>query len=70
MKSFKLILLGAALSTLSIALPVNMPKTVQAQGNTPKEPLPVAVFQAAGPIAARWKWTRQKTRQPWLEHVD
>ena len=50
MKSFKLILLGAALSTLSIALPLNMP--VQAQGNTPKEPSPVAVFQAAGPNAA------------------
>ena len=52
MKSFKLILLGAALSTLSIILPVNMPKAVQAQGNTPKEPSPVAVFQAAGPNAA------------------
>ena len=52
MKSFKLILIGAALSTFSIALPLNMSKAVQAQGNTPKDLLPVAVFQAAGPNAA------------------
>src|SRR5687768_1119517 len=52
MKSFKLILVGAALSAASIVVPVNMPQSVQAQGNTPKESVPVAVFQAAGPNAA------------------
>jgi len=52
MKSYKLLIIGAVLTALSIALPLTMPRAVQAQGNTPKEPLPVAVFQAAGPNAA------------------
>ena len=52
MKSYKLLVIGAALAALSIVLPLTMPRAVQAQGNTPKEPLPVSVFQAAGPNAA------------------
>ena len=52
MKIYKLLVLGAALSTLAIALLVRMPQTVQAQGNTPKDFVPPTVFQAAGPNAA------------------
>ena len=52
MRSFKLIVLGAAMCALLITQPGRMPQTVQAQGNTPKESVPVAVFQAAGPNAA------------------
>ena len=52
MKSFKFLVHSAALSALSIALLVQLPQTVKAQGNTPKDPAPVAVFQAAGPNAA------------------
>ena len=52
MNCFKLIVIGAAMAALLITQPVRMPQTVQAQGNTPKESVPVAVFQAAGPNAA------------------
>ena len=52
MKSFNLIVVGVALCALSLIVPVRMPQAVQAQGNTPKESVPVAVFQAAGPNAA------------------
>lgn len=52
MNNYKLLLIGAALGTLSIGLLLRIPQTVQAQGNTPKELLPVVVFQAAGPNAA------------------
>ena len=52
MRSFKLIVLGAAMAALVITQSARMPQTVQAQGNTLKETLPVAVFQAAGPNAA------------------
>ena len=52
MKSYKLLVIGAALAALSIVLPLTMPRAAQAQGNTPKEPLPVSVFQAAGPNGA------------------
>jgi hypothetical protein len=52
MKSFKFLVHSAILGALSIALFVQLPQTVQAQGNTPKDPAPVAVFQAAGPNAA------------------
>ena len=52
MKSFKLIVLGAAMVAVLITQPLRKPETVQAQGNTPKESVPVAVFQAAGPNAA------------------
>jgi len=52
MKSYKFLLIGLGFATLSFALAVRMSHPVQAQGNTPKEPLPVAVFQAAGPNAA------------------
>ena len=52
MRSFKLIVLGAAICAVLITQFARMPQTVQAQGNTPKESVPVAVFQAAGPNAA------------------
>jgi hypothetical protein len=52
MKSFRLIVAGAAVCALLIFLPVRMPQAVQAQGNTLKDAVPVAVFQAAGPNAA------------------
>jgi hypothetical protein len=52
MKIFSLIVVSAALCALLMILPVQMPQTVQAQGNTPKDSVPVAVFQAAGPNAA------------------
>ena len=52
MRNYKLLFLGAALCALSVALPLRTQETVQAQGNAPKEPLPVTVFQAAGPNAA------------------
>lgn len=52
MKSFKFLVLGAAFATLSVAAAVRMSQSVHAQGNTPKESVPVAVFQAAGPNAA------------------
>ena len=52
MKSYKFFVLGAAVATLSVAAAVRMSQSVQAQGNTPKESAPVAVFQAAGPNAA------------------
>lgn len=51
MKSFKFLVHSAALGVLGIALLVQLPQTVQAQGNTPKDPAPVTVFQAAGPNA-------------------
>jgi hypothetical protein len=50
MNSYKFLVHSAVFAALSIALLV--PQTVQAQGNTPKDPAPVAVFQAAGPNAA------------------
>src|SRR5829696_5335273 len=50
MNSYKFLVHSAAFAVLSIALLV--PQTLQAQGNTPKKPAPVAVFQAAGPNAA------------------
>ena len=52
MKIFSLIVVSAALCALLMILPVEMPQTAQAQGNTPKDSVPVAVFQAAGPNAA------------------
>lgn len=52
MKSYKFLVLGAAFATLSVAAAVRMSQPVHAQGNTPKESVPVAVFQAAGPNAA------------------
>ena len=52
MNCFKLLVIGAAMAALLITQTVRMPETVHAQGNTPKEPAPVAVFQAAGPNAA------------------
>ena len=52
MKSFMFLVHSAALGALGIALLVQLPQTVRAQGNTPKDPAPVAVFQAAGPNTA------------------
>ena len=52
MNCFKLLVIGAAMAALLITQTVRMPETVHAQGNTPKEAEPVAVFQAAGPNAA------------------
>jgi hypothetical protein len=52
MKGYKFLVLGAAFVTFSIASALRMSQSVQAQGNTPKESTPVAVFQAAGPNAA------------------
>src|SRR5829696_1641916 len=52
MKSYKFLVLGVGVAALSIVMPVRMFQSVQAQGNTPKESVPVTVFQAAGPNAA------------------
>jgi hypothetical protein len=52
MSSHKSLVQSAVFAALSIALLGQIPQTVQAQGNTPKDPAPVAVFQAAGPNAA------------------
>ena len=52
MKIFSLIAVSVALCALLMILPAPIPPTVQAQDNTPKESVPVAVFQAAGPNAA------------------
>ena len=52
MRSYKFLVLSAVLSTVYTALPAPMPQAVQAQGNTPKQPAPVVIFQAAGPNAA------------------
>src|SRR5215203_6759129 len=52
MKSYKFFVLGLGFVALSIILPAHMFQAVQAQGNTPKESIPVTVFQAAGPTGA------------------
>lgn len=52
MKSYKFFVLGFGFALLSIAFALRTSHSVHAQGNTPKEPLPVQLFQAAGPNAA------------------
>ena len=51
MNSSKFLVRSAGFAALAIAL-LGGQQTLQAQGNTPKEPAPVVVFQAAGPNAA------------------
>ena len=51
MNSSKFLVRSAGFAALAIAL-LSGQQTLQAQGNTPKEPAPVVVFQAAGPNAA------------------